>query len=307
MKDKKIVFMGTPFVASEYLEVLIQNNINISAVFTQSPKKKSRGMKLEYSAVHLLAKKNNIDVYHPDSFDYEAINKLKKIKPDLIIVMAYGKILPKAVLELPINGCINIHVSNLPRWRGAAPIEYALMNGDKETGISIIKLIQKLDAGPIIAKKVIPIPKNFNKLDLTNRLTSLGTKLLINILPSIFSNKVILQNQDEEKATYAHKISTVSRKINFQNSSTDIINFIRAHSPKPGAWFFLKNERIKIIQAKKGLAKGRISSILNNNFEIGCKDGSIQPLILQREGKKAVTNDEFLRGFNIKINDMINV
>ena len=181
MKNKKIIFMGSPNIAAEHLNAMFENNIDIEAVFTQPPKKQSRGLKYIKSAVHTLAEKNNIKVFYPNKFCDETISQLKLIKPDLIVVMAYGKLLPKEVLNVSKFGCINIHVSILPRWRGAAPIEHSLMNGDKETGISIIKLIQKLDAGPIIAKKVIPIPKNFNKLDLTNRLTSLGTKLLINI------------------------------------------------------------------------------------------------------------------------------
>jgi len=220
--------------------------------------------------------------------------------------MAYGKILPKSLLELPKYGCINIHVSILPRWRGAAPIEHALMSGDKETGISIIKLIEKLDAGPIIAQEKLHIPSNFNKLQLSNKLTEIGTKLLINTIPFLFLNNIKFREQDESLATYANKITSEIRKINFNNSSDKIINHIRAHAPKPGAWFTLNNERIKLIEAKKGSAKGNTSTILNDKFEIACDDGSIEPLILQREGKNIVTKEEFLRGFQLKDNDLIN-
>ena len=307
MNNKKIIFMGTPLVAKEYLEALIKNKIDIKAVFTQSPKKQSRGMQLVKSPVHLLAIENKIDVYHPIHFDLITISQLKKLEPDLIIVMAYGKLLPKEVLELPKNGCINIHVSILPRWRGAAPIEHALMNGDKDTGISLIKLIEKLDAGPIIAQEKMMIPPNFNKAELMKNLTIIGTRLLINSIPKIFTNDFIYQEQDEEKATYAKKITSEKRKINFNNLTIDIINQIRAHSPKPGAWFYFNNERIKIIDAKPGLAIGKTSTILNKNFEIGCSDGSIDPLILQREGKKIITKDEFLRGFKFQPNSLIDV
>ena len=306
MQDKKIIFMGTPQIAAEYLNSLINNNIKIEAVFTQSPKKQSRGMKLIKSPVHLLANENKIEIYYPETFDNEMMNKLKKIEPDLLIVMAYGKILPISLLELPKYGCINIHVSILPRWRGAAPIEHALMNGDKETGVSIIKLIKKLDAGPIIAQEKYDIPSNFNKLQLTNKLTEIGTKLLINTIPSIFKNNIIFRDQDEKFATYANKITSEIRKINFNNSTDNVINHIRAHAPKPGAWFNLNNERIKLIEAKKGSAKGKMSTILNNKFEIACNDGSIEPLILQREGKNIVTKEEFLRGFQLKDEDLIN-
>ncbi len=306
MNNKKIIFMGTPQIAAEYLNQLIENKINISAVFTQSPKKKFRGMKLSNSPVHLLADEKKIDVYHPENFEKETINFLNKIKPDLIIVMAYGKILPKVILELPKYGCINVHVSILPRWRGAAPIEHSLMNGDEETGISIIKLVEKLDAGPIIAQEKLTIPANFNKLQLSNLLTTLGKKILIDTLPKILNNEVVLKDQKEEDVTYATKITSETRKIDFNNPSKNVINHIRAHAPKPGAWFILNKERIKIIDAKLGSKNGKTSTIINNNFEIACNDGSIEPLVLQREGKKIVTKEEFLRGFKLKINDTIN-
>ena len=298
--------MGTPLVASEYLKTLIDNNINIEAVFTQPPRKKYRGMKINMSPVHLLAKQNNIDVFNPEIFDTKIIDQLNKIKPDLIVVMAYGKILPKEVLELPKNGSINIHVSYLPRWRGAAPIEYALINGDKKTGITIIKINEKLDAGPIIAQESFSIPKNINKLQLTNELTKIGKKLLINTISSIFNNKINPIDQNENNATYAYKITSEQRRINFNNSTEKIINHIKAHSPKPGAWFNLNNERIKIIDAKPGSARGKASTVLNNNFELATDDGSIDPINLQRQGKNTVTKEEFLRGYKIKVNDKIN-
>ena len=306
MNNKKIIFMGTPHVAGEYLNCLIQNNLDIQAVFSQPPKKQSRGMKSIKSAVHSIALKNKINVFNPDNLDENTIQLLSKIKPDLIIVMAYGKIIPKKILELPKYGCINVHVSILPRWRGAAPIEHALMNGDLETGISIIKLEEKLDAGPIISQKKISITDNLNKLQLTNRLTNIGTKLLVDTITIIFKEKMKLTIQDENLATYANKITSETRKIDFKNPSKKIINHIRAFAPKPGAWFFLNNERIKIIEARKGIANGKASTIINKKFEIGCADGSIEPLILQREGKNIITKEEFLRGYNINLKDKIN-
>ncbi len=307
MLDKKIIFIGTPVIASEYLNALIKNNFKIEAVLTQPPKKQSRGMKLIKSPTHLLAFGNNLKVFHPINFDDVIINELKKIQPDLIVVMAYGKLLPKVILEMPKYGCINIHVSLLPKWRGAAPIEHALINGDKETGISIIKMKEKLDSGPIISQKKFSIPEKFNKAELSNALTKLGIKLLINTIPLIFKNEINLKLQDEKKATYAKKINSESRKINFYNSTENVLNQIRAHAPRPGAWFILNKERIKIIDAKKGSGAGKISTILNNNFEIACNDGSIEPLKLQKEGKNVVTKDEFLRGFKLNIDDIINV
>lgn len=306
MMNKNIIFMGTPIIATEYLNILIENNFKISGVFTQSPKKKFRGMKISKSPVNSLANEKKIDVFHPQTFDTEIINKLKKMEPDLIIVVAYGKKLPKELLELPKYGCINIHLSILPRWRGAAPVEYALMNGDSETGISIIKLVEELDAGPVIAQEKISIPQNFDKQQVTHSLTEIGKKLLLKTIPDIFNSKTTLKDQDEANITYASKITSENRKINFNNSALSIINHIRAHSPKPGAWFYLNKERIKIFAARAGSNKGHVSTILNNNFEIGCNDGTIEPLILQREGKKIVTKEEFLRGYKLNTEDLIN-
>ncbi len=306
MKNKKIIFMGSPKIASDYLEALIKSNFIISAVFSQPPKKKSRGMKIIESEVHQLANKNKIEVFCPNIFDKKTIDIVKKLSPDLIIVMAYGKILPKDILDLPPFGCINIHVSLLPRWRGPAPIEYSLMNGDKETGISIIQLIEKLDAGPIINHKKIDIEDNCNKYELSQKLKETGIKLLVETIPLIFDKKISYSNQDDNDATYTYKISSQHRKINFNKSVNDVLNLIRAHAPYPGAWFTIQNERIKILKAKKSHSNGNASTILNESFDIACKDGSIEPLILQREGKNAISKDDFLRGYTFKINEIIN-
>ena len=306
MNNKKIIFMGSPKIASEYLEALIENNFIISAVFSQPPKKKSRGMKIIESEVHKFANKKKIEVFCPNSFDKHTIETVKILNPDLIIVMAYGKILPKDILDLPPFGCINIHVSLLPRWRGAAPIEHSLMNGDKETGISIIQLIEKLDSGPIINQKKVDIELDYNKNELSQKLTEVGIKLLVETIPLIFDKKLTYSNQNDNYATYANKISSEDRKVNFNKSVNEVLNFIRAHSPKPGAWFTLQNERIKIIKARTSNSIGNASTILNETFDIGCNDGSIEPLILQREGKNIISKDDFLRGYSFKINEMIN-
>ncbi len=304
--NKNIIFMGTPLIASEYLNTLLKNELNIVAVFTQPPKKKSRGMKLSKSPVHITAIKKNINVFHPQNFDKQTIDQLKKLQPDLIVVAAYGKLLPREVLNLPKYGCINIHLSLLPRWRGAAPIEYTLMNGDDETGVSIIKLTERLDSGPIISQTKFKVGNNINKLHLTKKLIDSGNILLTKTISSIFNNDITPKAQNDKYATFAKKINSQDRKINFHKSMTDIINLVRAHSPKPGAWFTLNNERIKIIDVKAGIDNGSVSTILNNKFEIACIDGSVEPLKLQREGKEILTKDEFLRGFKFKINDIVN-
>tara|TARA_Y100000590_G_C15745193_1_gene1021754 strand:+ start:6218 stop:7138 length:921 start_codon:yes stop_codon:yes gene_type:complete len=304
--NKKIIFMGTPLVATNYLKVLVEKKYNIVSVITQPPRKKNRGMKIDSSPVQKLANKYNIKVYTPEILDENIFNIIKSIKPDLIIVMAYGSLIPANILNLPLHGFINIHLSLLPRWRGASPIEYALQNDDNKSGVSIIKLTEKLDAGPIIAQNEFLIKKSINKDDLFISLNKIGCKLLIDTLPKLFSGKVDLQNQNEEKATYASKINTEDRKINFKLPCLEVINKIRAYSEKPGAWFLYNNERIKIISAVKKNNKGKPGTILNQNFELGCLDGCISPTFLQREGRNVVKIDDFLRGFHFNVGDILN-
>ena len=222
-------------------------------------------------------------------------------------MIAYGLFIPTKILNYPQYGCINIHVSLLPRWRGASPIEHTLLNGDNETGITIIKLIKKLDAGPIIVQKKIPVVDNINKDDLSDKITQLGSELLIDILPKLFADKIVMKNQNNKKATYAQKINSQMRKINFNLSTREVLNQIRAYATNPGAWFFYNNERIKIISASIQSNKGNPSTILNKQFELGCLDGSILPSCLQREGKKIMYIEDFLRGFSFTVGDSLNV
>ena len=306
MKNKKIIFMGTPDIAAQHLNILIENNLNIVGIFTQPPRKKNRGMRIEKSDVHQIADKNNIEVFYPSTIDDTVIKQVKSLEPDLIIVIAYGIILPASFLNIPKYGCINIHVSLLPRWRGAAPIEHALLAGDDKTGISIISVSPKLDAGDILMQASFTLDIDINRDELTLNLTNLGKKTLMKTLPLLFQNKLIRKKQDESKVTYANKFLSEDRKINFYNSTNDVFNHIRAHGPKPGSWFTYKGERIKIIKAKKINELGESSTILNKDFIIACKDGAILPEFIQREGKKVVSIDDFLRGFTFSIHDKLN-
>ena len=232
---KRIIFMGTPYIASVYLNSLIKNKYNIVAVYSQPPKKKGRGMKVQKSEVHQLASLNNIDIFTPCNFrkDFEKKN-LIKLKPDLIVVMAYGLKLPKFVLDLPKFGCVNIHVSLLPRWRGASPIEHALLSGDKQTGISIFKLIEEMDAGPIIVNESIEVNNSITKNQLIEKLNIVGIKLLNSILPNIFKKNIVYKNQNQNEITYAPKMSTEMRKLDFSQNielhlgivRLELINFL---------------------------------------------------------------------------------
>ena len=300
--------MGTPEIASVYLQSLIDSHFNIVAVYSQPPRKKGRGMQVQESPVQKLAQKHNIEVYCPVDLGFSATQKeLENLQPDIIVVMGYGLLLPKFVLQLPRFGCINIHVSLLPRWRGAAPIEHAILNGDKITGLTIFKLVEKLDAGPIIAIDSMAIDQHIDKKDLTTLLSSRGTKLLISILPDLFNNNFALEIQNEDKVTYASKITTEMRKLNFNQDALTVYNHIRAFAPQPSAWFAFKNERIKIIKAKLMEGVCEPSTIVNDQFHIGCNNGIICQIIVQREGKKPMNADEFLRGFEFVVSQKINV
>ena len=307
MRQERIVFMGTPEISKVYLQSLIDHQYNIIATYTQPPRKQGRGMLIKKSPVHTLSLEYNIPVYHPKNLaSFESTNEIKKLKPDLVVIMGYGLLLPKSILQIPHYGCINIHASLLPKWRGAAPIEHAILNGDEITGVSIFLLEEKLDAGPIIATQEININKNINKGNLTSELNILGTLLLINTLPDLLDKKISLQKQDETYATYAKKITPELRRINFNHEVNTVYNQIRAFAPKPSAWFTVNNERFNIIKCLMKTCEAETSTIINRQFHIGCKNGIIIPEIIQREGKKSMKIGEFLKGFAFEVGQKIN-
>ena len=242
--------MGSPKVAVPYLEALIQSKYNVVAVYSQPARPKGRGLNLQKNSVHVVAENNNIQVFTPNKLDnYEEIKNLENLKIDIAVVMGYGNILPKNVLKLTKFGFVNIHLSLLPEFRGASPIEYALLNGKKETGVTIFKIIEKLDAGPIIINKKFFINNSINKDELEKKLNILGVDLLLKALPKYLKGELELQKQDEIKASYSKKINSNETQINFFQPTHNVYNKIRAFSPKPGAWFEYNNERFKIYHA----------------------------------------------------------
>ena len=306
--SNRIIFMGTPQIAAIYLSSLLENKYNIIAAYSQCPKKKGRGMHLEKSAVHKLALLNKIDVFFPSNFSGELEKKkLSNLNPDLIIVMAYGLKLPKFILDLPRLGCINIHISLLPRWRGAAPIEHAILAGDKKTGISIFKLNEEMDAGPIITSETIKINNSINKDQLIKILNIVGIKLLNTILPKILNETIAYKIQKKNEVTYAPKIYPEMRKLDFSQTTEVINNKIRAFAFKPSAWFYFNNERIKVIEADFCQGEWKSSTVINELFHIGCKNGKMCPKVIQREGKKPMKLEDSLRGFVFKVGSKINV
>ncbi len=298
---KKIIFMGTPIFAVPILKSLYQNGYPVSVVYTQSPKKSSRGMKIKKSPVHHMAETLNIDVRTPETLKGNSTeyNYIKDLNADLAIVVAYGKILPENFLSLTSKGFINIHASILPFWRGAAPIQRSVINLDKKTGISIMKIINKLDSGPVCKKYEIEIKNKDNSETISEKLSLMASEKILDDIDDIIQDKANFVEQDNEKATYANKIDKSEGKINWNIKAEEIIGLINGLFPSPGAWFIFKGERYKILKAEIGNSNGEPGIVLGENLEIGCKEKSLKIIEIQREGKKAQKIGEFLLGSRI--------
>ena len=298
----KIIFMGTPEFAVPILKSLYESKHNILEVYTQPPKKRDRGQKLNLTPIHTFSKKNNIKVRYPEKIDTkEEYERLKKLKPDVVVVVAYGKIIPQQFLDIKNIRFLNIHASLLPKWRGAAPIQRAIMNLDSETGISIMQIVSKLDSGPIMMKSKIKISKYTKYKKLSEQLSNLGSSMIIDSLNLIESKAGKFIEQNDKDATYANKIDKKETKIDWKDEAKIIIGKINAFSPSPGCWFKYQGIRVKIIDAKEVDASGTPGQIINKNFTIACSKNAIQILVLQKEGKKIMSAIDFLKGNEIEI------
>jgi len=295
-----IVFMGTPEFSIPTLDILIKEKLNVLGVYTQPPKKSKRGQKVNPSPIEEYCKKNKLNFYNPKSLDnLEELNTFKKMSPDIVIVVAYGKIIPKSFLEIPKYGFINIHASLLPKWRGAAPIQRAIMNRDKKIGVSIMKIEEKLDTGPVLESTELNLNQNTTHGEMEKYLAIEGATLLIKNLNKIKNGNSQFKNQNHSEATYAKKINKKETKINWNLEASKVLAHIHSLSPNPGAWFMYKNERFKILKAILTKANGTPSFVLDKKLTIGCKINSIQILELQRQGKNKQTAKEFLLGNEI--------
>ncbi len=302
-----IIFMGTSEFAVPILELLSESEHNILCVYTQPPKKKARGQKILSSPIHQLAKKLKISVRCPIKLNEDVEYKfIKKTNPNIVIVVAYGQIIPKKFLDLTEITFLNIHASILPKWRGAAPIQRAIMNLDEESGISIMKIATKLDSGPVMMKSKLTISKDTNSEKLSKELSNLGSKLILDSLKLIQNKSAKFVEQDEKEATYAKKIDKKEAKLNWKNSAKKIIAKINALYPNPGTWLEYNGSRIKIIKAIEVKTNGEPGEILDKNFTIACSENAIQVLELQKEGKKRMKTSEFLKGNNLRVGIKIN-
>ena len=298
---KKIIFMGTPLFAVPILKSLYQNGYPISVVYTQPPKKSRRGMGFNTTPVQKMCETLNIEFRTPaylknnkDEYEY-----LKKIDADIAIVAAYGQILPKEVLGMTKKGFINIHGSLLPKFRGPAPIQRSIMNLDKEAGISIMKINENLDEGPVCKQYSLEISEKMNSEELSEKLSLLASEKILDVLDNIYDGNVNFQDQDHSNATYAKKIEKTEGKINWNENANKIIGKINGLYPYPGAFFLFNGERYKILKAEKSYSNGTAGNIISEDFEICCGEGSIKVLSIQREGKKVQKTKEFMLGSQI--------
>ena len=297
MKNTKVVFMGTPNFATKILEVLIENT-DVVLVVSQKDKEVGRKHILTPSPVKSLATLNGIEVFTPDKIreDYDIIRKLE---PDLIVTCAYGQILPEELLNIPKIASINVHASLLPKYRGGAPIQRAIMNGDEETGITIMYMDKGMDSGDIIKKEAIKIDINDNIDTLGDKLSTLGSKLLLEVLPSIVNKTNDRIKQNEEDVTFAPIITKEDEKLSFNKTTKEIYNHIRALDPSPGAYFTLNDEIIKVYNSRESSAKGTIGTITNiykDGIGIGTKDGEIVLTKIKPAGKKIMQARDYLNG-----------
>ena len=308
MKNK-IVFMGTPIFSVPILKSLYQNGYPVSVVYTQPPNKSQRGQKLKNSPIHNISEILNLEVRTPLNLknNENEYNYLKNLNADLAIVVAYGQIIPEEFLNLTKHGFINIHASLLPKWRGAAPIQRSIMNLDKETGISFMKIVKKLDEGPVCKKLNIKISEKDNYETLSDKLSSLASENMLDIIDDIFEEKVLYEEQNHEEATYANKILKSEGEIKWTENAENILGKINGLYPSPGAWFVYKGERYKILNAELGFKSDQAGKVVDSNLEIACGNNkSIKVIQIQRQGKNIQNIGEFLLGSSIKKDTNLN-
>ena len=296
---KKIVFMGTSVFAVKILKSLYQNGYPIATVYTQAPKKSNRGMRVTKSPVHSISETLSLEVRTPVTLknNQEEYEYLKNIDADMCLVIAYGQIIPESFLNLTKKGFINIHASLLPKYRGAAPIQRAIMNLEKKTGISIMKINSQLDEGPVCKSYEIDIDEKDSSDDLSEKLSDLAVEKILDDIDDILDDKAKFKDQDHSKATYAKKINKKESSIDWNTPAKSVIAKINGLN---GAHFIFQGARYKILKAELNNLSGKPGEIIGDSLEIACKEKSIKVMMIQREGKKPQKTAEFLLGSQIK-------
>ena len=295
--------MGTPFFAVPILKSLYQNGYAVSVVYTQPPQKSQRGQKINKSPIQGISETLKIEYRTPSSLknNIEEYNYLKELNADIAIVVAYGQIIPKEYLSLVKKGFINIHASLLPKWRGAAPIQRSIMNLEKETGISIMRIGEKLDTGPICNTYKIEIMTDDNTETISEKLSTIAAEKILDNIDNILEDKIKFKEQNHNEASYAGKIEKTEGQIKWGDTAENIMGKINGLYPSPGAFFTYNGERYKILKASLALGSGEIGEVLDNYLEISCGNKkSIKVLEIQRQGKRPQNISEFMLGSQIK-------
>jgi methionyl-tRNA formyltransferase len=303
----KTVYMGTPDFAVAPLRAMVEAGYEVAAVVTQPDKPKGRGKTMLPTPVKEEALKHNLPVYQPQKVrDPEFIKVLQEIAPDIIVVAAFGQIIPQAILDLPKFGCINIHASLLPKYRGAAPIQQAVIDGEKESGVTIMKMAAGLDTGDMISKVVVPLTEKETGGSLFDKLALAGADLLVETLPSIFDGSASYEKQPEESPTpYASMITKQMGLLDFTRSAEELERLVRGMNPWPSAYTFLNGKTLKVwsslVEASDGKSEpGTVVSTDKAGIHVACADGNLVLSEVQLEGKKRMEADAFLRGFSIE-------
>lgn len=304
----KIVFMGTPVFAVAALDALHAAGHDIVCVYTQPPRPAGRGHKLQPSPVHQRAESLGIEVRHPKSLkkDAEARTAFADLKADIAVVAAYGLILPQDVLDAPKHGCLNIHASLLPRWRGAAPIQRAIMAGDHETGICIMQMEAGLDTGPVLLKGVTPITAETTASTLHDTLAAMGGQLIVETLADL--DLLVAEKQPEEGVTYAHMLTKEDGRIDWTKPAVEIERQMRALAGWPGVWCMHGDERLKVLEAKlqpEETRNGTPGEILDRKLVIACGDGALLLTKVQPQDRKPMDGVSFMNGTHMNVGDML--
>jgi methionyl-tRNA formyltransferase len=299
----RIVFMGTPEFAVPTLLALHETGHDVAAAYSQPPRPAGRGKQEQPSPVHKAAEKLGIAVRHPTTLrDLEAEADFLALEPELAVVVAYGLILPKPILEGPRRGCINVHASLLPRWRGAAPIQRAILAGDHMTGVTIMRMEEGLDTGPMLAAARIPVEDKTSG-ELHAELAEIGARLLVETVAQL--DQIKPQPQPELGATYAAKIDKAEARIDWSKPAELIEREVRAFAPFPGSWFELDGERIKVLRARTIGVNGFDGTVLDDALTIACGQGALRLLTVQRAGKPAMSAADFLRGKRVSVGTVL--
>jgi len=298
----KIVFMGSPDFSVPVLAAIRDAGHDIVAVYSQPPRQAKRGQKILKCPVHARAEELGLLVRTPENFkNPETVQEFKALNADVAVVVAYGLILPQAVLSAPRLGCINVHASLLPRWRGAAPIERAIMAGDTETGISIMQMDKGLDTGPVLAVEKTPINIMTTAKDLHDELSRIGAGLIVKVLGQLATGECQATPQPDDGVTYAEKLKKQEGRLDWAQPAEQLQRNIRALNPRPGVWFPFHGERIKVLDAKipEKCCNMTPGYVVDDDLTVACCRGALKLLTLQRAGKKPVNAKDFLRGFSL--------